>query len=273
MKNQTRSWKILLWTGLFFGLLMSTCKLFDSNGENGENDYEPAPLTDIDSNEYQTVKLWEHIWMAENLRPTRYNDGTPIITGLNREEWESSSEGAYAIYPHQDVEGIDSDQDMVNAYGILYNWQATRDPRGLCPEGWRIPEFDEYQDMRDFVNDKRQAGFDGIGDALKAARQVGHPWGGVHDTDVHPRWGANENHFGRDEFDFTAYAAGFRTSHDYRQYEGDYRALGYEAVWWSSRESATDAFVFRIWSWENFTILNTASKKDGVSVRCIRDAR
>ena len=269
MKNQTRSWKILLWTGLFFALLMSACKLFDSNGENGENDYEPAPLTDIDGNEYQTVKLWEHIWMAENLRTTRYNDGTPITTGLKREEWSSTSGGAYTIYPHLEVEGIDSEKDMVNAYGILYNWHATRDPRGLCPEGWRIPECDEWTDLRefveDFVDDEPQVG--GVGNALKAARQIGHPWGGIHDTDVHPRWEENVNHCGWDEFGFTAYASGFRT------YEGAYQDLGHVAVWWSStQQSATDVHVRRIWSWENFMIRNPANKRDGLSVRCIRDA-
>ena len=268
MKNQSRSWKILLWTGLIFVLLLSTCKLFDSNGENGENDYEPVPLTDIDGNEYRTVKLWEHIWMAENLRTTRYNDGTPITTGLNSEEWASASGGAYAIYPYEDVEGIDSDDEMVNSYGLLYNWQTTRDSRRLCPEGWRIPECDEWSDLRDYVDDKMHVGFEGVGDALKAARQVGHPWGGVHDTDVHPRWNANENHFGRDEFDFSAYAAGFRT------HEEGYRDLGHVASWWSStQQSETDVFVHHIWNWENFMIRRQANKHVGLSVRCIRDAK
>jgi len=265
MKIQSRSWEMFLWTGFISVMLLSNCKLIDSNGGK---DYEPTPLFDIDGNEYQTVKIWEHIWMAENLRTTRYKDGIPITSGLAAIEWASASSGAYTIYPYQEVEGIDSDQEMVNAYGLLYNWQATTDSRGLCPEGWRIPECDEWSDLREFVEDKMQAGFEGVGDALKAARQVGHPWGEAHDTGVHPRWNANMNHYGRDEFGFTAYAAGFRT------HEGSYQDLGYVAVWWSSTpQSATDVWVRRVWSWENFTIRRPANKHAGLSVRCIRDAR
>lgn len=187
---------------------------------------------------------------------------------MNAENWASSSGGAYAIYPCQEVEGINSDNEMVNAYGLLYNWQAARDPRGLCPEGWRIPECGEWSDLSDFVDDKMRAGFEGVGDALKAARQVGHPWGGTHDTNVHPRWNENMDYFGRDEFGFTAYAGGFRT------HDGAYQDLGYVAAWWSSsQQSATDVWVRYIWSWENFMIRRHANSHDGLSVRCIRDAK
>ena len=270
MKKPCIAWKALLWAGGVSVLIFSGCELFDGDDNNDTNGSKTRTVTDIDGNEYQSVKLWEHLWMTENLRTTRYRDGTPITTGLSAEDWASASEGAYTIYPHSQVEGIGSDEAMDNAYGLLYNWAAATDSRGICPSGWRVPESGEWSDLRDFVMDfvdeKPQIG--GVGNALRAARQVGHPWGGEHDTNVHPRWNENTEHYGWDEFDFAAYAAGFRTP------ESTYQDLGYVGGWWSTTEqSASDAIARYIWSWENFMIRRPADKRSGLSVRCIRDAK
>ena len=270
MKKQCIAWEAFLWAGGLSVLFFAGCELFDGDGSNDANGPKTGTVTDIDGNEYKTVKLWEHMWMTENLRTTRYRDGTPISTGLNAEDWASASEGAYTIYPHSQVDGIGSDEAMVNAYGLLYNWEAIKDGRGLCPSGWRIPECDEWSDLREFVEDfvdiEPQVG--GVGNALKAARQVGHPWGGEHDTDVHPRWDANTQHFGWDEFGYAAYAGGFRTQ------EGTFQDLGHVGAWWSTtQQSASDVHVRRIWSWENFMVRTPTDKRSGLSVRCIRDAK
>ena len=270
MKKQCTAGKALLWAGGFFVLFLTGCELFDGDENTNDNGPKTGTVSDIDGNEYQTVKLWEHMWMTENLRTTRYRDGTPITNGLNAEDWAIASEGAYTVYPHQEVEGINSDEEMVNAYGLLYNWEAINDARGLCPAGWRIPECDEWSDLREFVEDfvDKEPQVGGVGNALKAARQVGHPWGGMHDTDVHPRWNASLNHYGWDEFGYSAYASGFRN------HEGTFRDLGYVAVWWSTTEqSTTEVYVRHIWNWENFMIRRPADKRSGLSVRCIRDAK
>ena len=270
MKKQGIAWKALLRAGGLSVLLLTSCDLFDDDKNDHSNQPETGTVKDIDGNEYQTVKLWEHMWMTENLRTTRYRDGTPITNGLNAEDWAIASEGAYTVYPHQEVEGINSDEEMVNAYGLLYNWEAINDARGLCPAGWRIPECDEWSDLREFVEDfvDKEPQVGGVGNALKAARQVDHPWGGEHNTDVHPRWNANIHHYGWDEFGFSAYASGFRTN------SGMFQDLGDVGVWWSTtQQSATDVHVRRIWSWENFMVRTPAGKRSGLSVRCIRDAR
>jgi hypothetical protein len=63
-------------------------------------------VTDIDGNVYQTVTIGNQVWMAENLRTTRYSDGTPVPTDLINADWGNTTNGAYAINPHSLIEGF-----------------------------------------------------------------------------------------------------------------------------------------------------------------------
>jgi len=150
--------------------------------------------------------------MAENLRVTRYNNEDDIPTDLSGDDWGANTEGACAIYPYDggetedEVEGINSDAEMVEAYGKLYNYYAVYDARGLCPEGWSVPNDDEWTQLVDYVvsqgypNDDPD-NLDGAGNVLKSCRQVNSPLEGCK-TLEHPRWNADFTHHGFDEFGF-----------------------------------------------------------------------
>ena len=83
-------------------------------------------------------------------------------------------EGAYAIYPHSIVDGINSAAEMVEAYGKLYNWYAVDDDRGLCPEGWHVPTDAEWTTLTDYLGGSSIAG-----GKMKSTRT---------EPDPHPRW-------------------------------------------------------------------------------------
>jgi uncharacterized protein (TIGR02145 family) len=100
--------------------------------ENHDDDF-PAAVTDIDGNVYSTVKIGYQLWMTENLKTTRYNDGTLIPTGLNYSGWENTVSGAYGV--NSVVPGV---------YGNYYNWFAVNTGM-LCPKGWHIPSTAEWQ--------------------------------------------------------------------------------------------------------------------------------
>jgi len=103
---------------------------------------DPGTVTDIDGNVYNIILVDDQKWLVENLRVTRYNNGDSIPTGLNDSQWGSTSSGAYAIFDHNDsnADGIDSPEEMVTAYGKLYNWWAVDDPRGFVLKAGGHPQ-------------------------------------------------------------------------------------------------------------------------------------
>ncbi len=49
-----------------------------------------------------------------------------------------------------------------NTYGLLYNWYAVSDSRKICPEGWRVPDNNDWSELVSFPG-----GEDGAADKLK----------------------------------------------------------------------------------------------------------
>ena len=103
------------------------------------------PVQDIDGNDYKIVKIGQQYWLAENLRVTKYNDGTPI-------EYCDKKRGAYSWIFGEDPnwiwDGDNFNNGVVNRqarfYGGIYNWHAVVDKRRLAPEGWHIPSKEEF---------------------------------------------------------------------------------------------------------------------------------
>jgi len=73
-------------------------------------------VTDIDGNVYKTVTIGTQVWMVENLKTTRYNDGSAIPLDTNRNTWYELTTGAYCWYNDSATYG--------STYGALYNWYA-----------------------------------------------------------------------------------------------------------------------------------------------------
>lgn len=110
----------------------------------------PGPLccktgtvTDIDGNVYQTVKIGEQWWMAENLKTTHYRNGDPIPHETDPYEWPYLIEGAYCEY--------DNNDGIVTVYGRLYNWFAVADSRSIAPEGWHVPTDTEWKQLEIYL--------------------------------------------------------------------------------------------------------------------------
>ncbi len=221
-------------------------------------------VTDIDGNEYTTVIIGDQEWMAENLRVTKYNNGDAIPTGLSNSDWSNTTQGAYAIYNNND--------NMLEAYGKLYNWYAVDDSRGLCPEGWSVPSDADWTQLVDFVADQGYPNEwdnpNGAGNALKSCRQVGSPLGGDCDTSDHPRWHSDGTHYGFDEFGFSALPGGDRNAN------GNYYGIGDDGIWWSSSENLATGAWFRsmfrgagnVGGYDHL-----GGKRGGFGVRCFRD--
>ncbi|MFO7789121.1 MAG: FISUMP domain-containing protein [Bacteroidales bacterium] len=227
-------------------------------------------VSDVDGNQYTTVYAGGMEWMAENLNSTQYNDGSDIAGGLSNEDWADTEQGAYAVYPHQDVDGIDSENGMEEAYGRLYNWYAVNNDKGICPSGWHVPEDEELSELMDYLTNKYSGvSENNVGNFLKSCRQVNSPEDGNCATSVHPRWNANDTHYGTDDIGFNALPAGERSSND-----GEFNNIGhFWNIWTATEENAGKAW--RWWVRSNagsLFHLDAWDKNRGYSVRCVRDA-
>lgn len=96
----------------------------------------PITVTDADGNVYKTIKIGNQLWMAENLKTTKYCNGDAIPNVTNPSQWDNLTTGAY-VFP-------DNNSSLNNIYGKLYNGYVATDSRNACPCGWRVPTADDW---------------------------------------------------------------------------------------------------------------------------------
>lgn len=203
-----------------------------------KEDKNPDPVTDIEGNSYKTVQIGNQVWMAENLKTSKNNDGTAIPLYSDTTIWANLNTPAYCWYNND--EAINKNQ-----YGALYNGYSVNSGK-LCPEGWHIPDLNEWQELLDFLGDTITAG-----GKMKEAGT---------DHWLSPNMGA-DNSSG-----FTALGAGIR------YFEGSYNAqLDFTGFW-----SASDTLNFNQWYIGLYfgdpgIIMNHITKNYGLSIRCIKD--
>ena len=118
-------------------------------------------LTSIDyhGESYSTVEINDQCWFSENLRTLTFESGDELEYGLSDVEWvdaQASQGAACTIFGQDSVATCNSYSPLFNAcevdaafilgeYGVLYNWYAVNDPRGLCPAGWRVSTDFDWQ--------------------------------------------------------------------------------------------------------------------------------
>ena len=202
-------------------------------------------IKDGDGNIYSSVQIGTQVWLVENLKTTKYNDGTPIPNITDAAAWAAATTGAYSDYSNTPANSA--------TYGRLYNWYvvdnnettkiASNGGKNVCPTGWHVPSDDEWRTLTTFLG-----GYAVAGDKLKETGTT--HW-------ITPNAGATN------ETGFTALPGGFR---DYLG--GSYGGIGAGCAWWSSTEAYPTLAFFRYVNMYSFS----TGKQDGRSVRCVRDS-
>jgi uncharacterized protein (TIGR02145 family) len=126
--------------GIASGKGIKTLKNKQTLSGNFENGEYQKPYT------CKEERIGDQIWMAENLTVTKFRNGDPIPEARSIEEWVNAGENKEPAFCY-----VNNDPNTVNQYGVLYNWYAVVDRRGLAPEGWHIPNHTEAENLRNFL--------------------------------------------------------------------------------------------------------------------------
>jgi uncharacterized protein (TIGR02145 family) len=194
-------------------------------------------VTDVEGNSYNVVVIGDQIWMKENLKVTKLNDGTSITTNLTNSEWSNTTAPAYC-WPN-------NSSGYKDEYGGLYNW-FTINTGKLCPDGWHIPNDNEWSTLIMYAGGTQTGGY-----KLKET-------GATH-------WGSY-NTGATNETGFTALPAGDRHS------DGYFFGPGGMGLWWSSNEF-NNSNGMMVYVYSDNPVINHAVnyKPSGISVRCIKN--
>jgi uncharacterized protein (TIGR02145 family) len=111
-------------------------------------------ITDIEGNSYKTVYIGTQQWMGENLKTSKYSDGTPIPNVTVNTQWSNNTTGAWAYYNNDVANNV--------KYGKLYNWYAvsptSNGNKNVCPTGWHVPTEAEWSVLIDYLGGTTVAG-------------------------------------------------------------------------------------------------------------------
>ena len=191
----------------------------------------PTTVTDIDGNVYATIVIGDQVWMAENLKVTKYRNGLSIT----------------------DVWPVDGSEANVDTYGRLYSWYEVNkhvtedDPDyNIAPEGWHVPTDAEWTELKNYLNNN------------------GHP--GTEGTVLKSTSGWYNNGNGTDNYGFTGLPAGYRNFSGSFDYMGTnatfWSASEYDTSYaWYRSLGYNNSGIYRTYYYEKY----------GFSVRCVRD--
>ena len=207
----------------------------DTDTDDGTTETLSDEAKDGDGNVYTSVKIGTQEWMVENLRTTRYSDGSLIPNVTNNTEWFNDTIGAWCHYDNGNL--------YETNFGKLYNWYAVETEK-LCPTGWHVPTDDDWTVLTDYLGANGYSGSEGK--ALKST--LG--------------WSSGGN--GTDHYGWLGLPSGDRSS------DGSFEGIGRVGIWWSSSEFNTSIAWYLGYSNVNLSS-HYSSKKNGLSVRCLKD--
>lgn len=239
-------------------LLLAFATACDKTDDPGGDFPSAGTVKDADGNKYNTVKIGNQVWMVENLKTTKYNDGTPIPNVTDNSEWANLTTGAYCNY--------DNLESNAATYGRLYNWYAVNTGK-LAPAGWHIPTDDDWTILENYLI-ANGYNYDGTKDEDKIAKSLCAKtnWALSSTPGTPGTVPENNNSSG-----FTALPGGYRYGGN-GYYLGSFLSIGEYGYWWSSTERNEDyAYIRTLYYFYRDLLRGNLYKGNGFSVRLVRD--
>jgi uncharacterized protein (TIGR02145 family) len=212
-----------------------------------------SAISDIDGNSYNTVLIGTQCWTKENLKVTKYNDGTPIPDETaNTAGWGGGLDRA----ARSDYTGATS-----IAYGYLYNWYAAKGVsssgstsyKNICPTGWHVSTYDEWTALGTQLGGLLVAGGKLKSTVTNVTRNSGLGW--------NP---ASPPSPGTDDYGFSALPGGYN--------DGTFREFRESANFWTATDFSSSYAYTRVMTNIDSWLRNPSQHKStGLSVRCLKD--
>lgn len=196
-------------------------------------------VQDVEGNVYTTVKIGNQVWLSENLRSTKFQDGSKINT---------------AFIP-------DDSEENLSKFGRLYSWYDVSDERNICPVGYRVATDEDWKELEKTIGmsseDLEKEGWrgDGIAITLKESQE---------DT-IFGKYDQSQVN----KHNFFVRPAGIK-------WKNWYFVQGMYAEFWTSSEVSKDkaynrTFAHSCWNWHKGEIYRSRLSKDYMfSVRCVK---
>ena len=206
-------------------------------------------IADIEGNTYNTVTIGAQVWMAENLKTTRYNNNSAIPYVTDNVAWFGLAAPAFCWYNN-------NESTNKPLYGALYNW-FTVNTGNLCPTGWHVPTEANYVSLELFLGMAPEQAITWGYRMTNIGAQMKNTTG----------WAVGEN--GTNTSGFSALPGGYRNVVD-----GSFNGSGMLTYWWNSTEDPLNPS----WAWYRLVAGNnvdifkaSTGKTAGKSVRCVKD--
>jgi uncharacterized protein (TIGR02145 family) len=193
-------------------------------------------VKDIDGNQYPISQIGIKLWMASNLKVTRFNNGDLITEIINDKKWLETNKSAWSIY--------DNSLKYGELLGKLYNGNSIIDERNICPVGWHVPTDSDFDTLIKTLGSANEASI-----KLKANKGWLTGMNGSNLTGMNclPGGSRNEN--------------------------GEFYGAGKVGVWWSSTNdmSGLKLYARTLTNDKQDLVRYAANPKIGAYVRCVRD--
>jgi uncharacterized protein (TIGR02145 family) len=201
----------------------------------------PAPVygevVDIDGNKYKTVVIGLKTWMAENLKVTKFNDGTSIPS-LSESEFKTTDGSAFTSY--------NGNSSNVPSFGYLYNGYTVTNTKNVCMQGWHLASSSDWYSLASALG-----GLESAGGRMKAISTI---------------W-ASPNEAATNESGFTGLPGGSYCRICLSN-SGLFADIGTDGYWWSAQSAE---FFYLTNNLTSLRTKSTGASNDGMSIRCVKD--
>lgn len=220
-------------------------------------------MRDIDGNLYQAVRIGNQVWTVENLRVTKYRDGSDIPFDTSTSTWKDATTPKFCYYSNT------TSADSIKKFGALYNWYvvSSTNLKKIAPSGWHAPSDAEWDTLLNYLVAN---GYNWNG--VTTDNRIAKSMAAKADWQSYTMIGSVGNDLTKNNRSgFSALPGGIRGS------SGDFINQGSHSFWWSATVLGVDFGYSRALSYSADFLKSDRStrvsyhKNSGFSVRLVRD--